>query len=624
MMQLTPYVLPPLRPEVTRDHLGRYKVPDPAGSGKTVVKTRCTTFAQKISDSASLSTWQKQQVALGLAMAPQLLGSIDLAKFDINADELPRELKAELNVAAEAAMDSSGANVKRERGTQLHYFTEALDVGYCTIDGIPLEYREECAAYLRLKDEAGLITPPEGVERILNVPEIGIVGTADRFPMYLPGDVAVVGDVKTGLRMKWLEWAMQLAMLSRADKMLEWNGPSEPYWVDAPKVNQQVGVVIYAPLDQAKAEIYLVDLDEGWRYVQLAQEVNAARNAGKGKGLYMPFDAAAWKAEAASIEFGDFKRTDDGLVEDVSAFAIAAPVDPAAPAAIEAPPFAVNSDTVAELDAELTTILEARDAAFEAYKAAGHKRRKKAMIQADELANVARDGELVASVLQTAIDAVVKAYGLEGNTDAPAASDPAPANDPEPEAAKSNQQMCVPCGGWFDADQFETDHGNVLHSVPGSGTAHATVKAATANGYTPDNYAITAVEGTIGEDLPTGTPVSVADDNPFADFVIEPPAAIDPATEAAITAIDASSPVLEVLQAVAVAHAAVWTPELQQRGLDRVEQYAATVHDALDQAATPADLVAVWNQFGPTGWSDSFTQYGKAVLVSKNTNQTGL
>lgn len=58
-------------------------------------------------------------IVQGLAAEePTLLAAVDLSQDD-------RQLRDVLTEVAEDAMDASGAHVARERGTQLHYFTEA-------------------------------------------------------------------------------------------------------------------------------------------------------------------------------------------------------------------------------------------------------------------------------------------------------------------------------------------------------------------------------------------------------------------------------------------------------------------------------------------------------------------
>jgi len=61
----------PARVEPSRDHYGRYLLPDPA-TGEERAWTRATTWARTLSDMTGLHKWECRMVARGITLRPDL------------------------------------------------------------------------------------------------------------------------------------------------------------------------------------------------------------------------------------------------------------------------------------------------------------------------------------------------------------------------------------------------------------------------------------------------------------------------------------------------------------------------------------------------------------------------
>lgn len=396
---LNHYDMPLLRPEPERDRFSRYVLPDPTDSGEVRSFTRATTMAKAISDEYNLTQWKRRTIVEGLKLAPELLDQIDFM-------EDPRELRATIEKVADEAHSATGADVARDRGTQLHYFTEAYDVGALTIAQIPDEYRNEIRAYAETMAAAGITIPPDMVERIyVNMAAGRIAGTADRGYVILPNGRRVVADVKTGkdLGYSWPEICMQLAIYANAEAIVSYDEHGAPVIEAAPEVDKAVGLVMHLPVDQGKCTLHLIDLSAGWAAVELASEVreyrsrrNLARLYGKndhlpdgqieptplpvryGDDSQAPEPAQKWhpvQEEGGRTSF----TTDPSRLNSVDAAKAAALSDPPTESSPEANSLELTpiDEAKRELDRTLAEIANLKDGWPKG------KRRTKAMIEAD-------------------------------------------------------------------------------------------------------------------------------------------------------------------------------------------------------------------------------------------------
>lgn len=585
-MILNQYPMPPLRPgQIIFDDLGRYVVPDPDSDNPNAVRhiQRTSDLVHSVSNTELLDKWQDRMIVQGLAVEPQLL-----ARVDLNQDK--RALKTNLQQIAAQAFTASGAEVRRERGSQLHYFIEAVLTQCATLEQIPPEYRDEVRAAITAHQAAGIEIGAVGtIERTLYNREADVCGTADLMPVRMPNGMYLVDDWKTGddLDWSWAEIAMQLAVYANADLMLEWDttGAGSWKWVPAPIVEKTVALVAHVPVDEKTCDIYQIDIERGWRGVKLALMVRDWYSE-PGK-VAVKLDPKKWAAAEPAL-------TGAGVLEGATFGADPFGPLPAEPGSFDGdnPATPVDEAGMSEIDrvrAELDGVKAEAANALEAWKAAGHKRRTKKMKQADELAEIAYDGEPVVAVFQNSIGALRDAYDLGA---------------PEPVTPEEAQMI---------ADHVdETSDATVAAAV-----AEPFNRAVTdANGQTwrpaADSQGYTANEeyakpGTVPFD-----PSPAPEGNPFAAMVQQ---AADPIMDA----IEAAQPTPEGMQLVwdSTRDPSMWAQAHTDRAQERIAEYEATVFDALDHCQTPADMSGVYENFAATGWSQRMTEHGHAVLANK-------
>lgn len=269
---------------IKRDRWGRYMLPDPE-TGQERSWTRVTTLAKTLSDQHGLQQWMKRMVVKGVAVRPDLIAGAAAASLDDK-----QTLDSIAKQAEEAAGAKSGANL----GTAFHTFTERVDRG-ATLAQIaaPAPLNADLADYVAKMRAAGLTVRPEYIERIVVVPSLGLAGTLDRLVAMRAAVALSVLDVKSGkdVSYSWLEIAIQEACYANATHM--WNPETGQYEL-MPEVDKHRGLVIHTPIGKAKAQVYGVNLIEGWKLAQVAKQVRDARSGAKSYAwLVEPDDAAA-------------------------------------------------------------------------------------------------------------------------------------------------------------------------------------------------------------------------------------------------------------------------------------------------------------------------------------------
>lgn len=268
------------RPEPKRDRYGRYILPDPE-TGKDRAWTRATTLAKAISDETALTRWKLRTALRGAVRRPALLDQVATTEPDD---------KATLDAITEKALEAGGAGDGAKHGTQVHAWTEHVDLGGSLTD-VPGEFRLDVRAYVATLNDAGVMVLPEYVERMVVNTKVDVVGTLDRL-VHLPDGRLVVADVKTAKNVHygWLDIAAQLAIYATADYLWNWEAEAwEPMPAD---LDMNWGLIMHVPAGAGECSLWTVDLAAGWEAAQLAARVRQAR--GK-RGLADPVDLAAWR-----------------------------------------------------------------------------------------------------------------------------------------------------------------------------------------------------------------------------------------------------------------------------------------------------------------------------------------
>lgn len=279
--------LPTLRPEPPRDRHGRYLLDGRAW-------TRATTVVGTLKDLNGLIGWKRRMVLQGAALHPELLADVPELAADIEAAgddwKAAKEAKAALDAVCDQAADVAGANRGSTNGTDAHTLSEWADAGRLdeVVHLATGSQLDDLRAYLTAMDGAGIIRPPEYIERIVINRTVESAGTLDRL-VRLPDGRLLVADLKSQQTVDfgWLEICCQLAQYAHADHMIGPDGQLEPMPAD---LDQTVGLVMHAPVGAARCDLYLVDLITGWEAAQVAHRVRQLR--AESKALGVPYRAA--------------------------------------------------------------------------------------------------------------------------------------------------------------------------------------------------------------------------------------------------------------------------------------------------------------------------------------------
>lgn len=304
---------------------GRYALPDPV-TGSKRTWTRATTMAETLSDLYSLNMWRIRMVLIGLARFPDLL--TELQEIDGTGEQGkldPKIHKDILNRIGGKAQSLAGAKVPAGWGTKMHGWIERLSRDEIVLADVEDKYRDEVTAWTAAMQEADLSAVPHLIERRVVIPMYGTAGTFDqvcrvhrsrsirlgnRIIRLNAGD-HIIGDVKSGrdLDYAWGEISIQTSLYAHGardvGKVAVWNPDAEHddgtpgawEWEDigipAKSIRTDVAVIMHVPVQRndgpAECTLYWIDLEEGWKAVQLCE---AVRDWRKAKGLHMPFSIA--------------------------------------------------------------------------------------------------------------------------------------------------------------------------------------------------------------------------------------------------------------------------------------------------------------------------------------------
>lgn len=228
----------------------------PADGGKPVAYTRVSTLAKTLDDKTALTKWMQRQVVIGLGRRPDLVAKASAVTND-------KELNSIVKEAESAAESSRAANV----GTAIHGWTERVDEGIA-ISEFPVEYRDDLAAYRETMQGIRVIA----TEVFVVTDEVQAAGTFDRL-VQLPDGRIMVADIKTGRNEPDypLGATTQIAIYSRGHKYTHENGRTKH--LPSIGVDQNHGLLIHLPAGTGTCNLYLLDLNTGWKLARVAANV---------------------------------------------------------------------------------------------------------------------------------------------------------------------------------------------------------------------------------------------------------------------------------------------------------------------------------------------------------------
>jgi hypothetical protein len=288
---------------------GRYRLPNRDGSAKKGGWTRATNLASAISDTKALGDWECRMVLLGVREAllslevyedPMQGGTIyGINGTDLHAlmtmpveDMTPAELRGQLMTLVGKFKVLAKAELGATRGNLAHQMVEHHHAGLPAADGTPQEALDKLPSYVSRLQVHKLEALPGMQERQVMVESLGACGTLDNILRDLLRDHVepefsdFIADLKTQKRFwSWLEIACQLALYAHGDAM--WN-PRAGRWEDMPPVNQEIALVAWMPWEHPsgnpEVDMYEVDIEKGWRALQVAHEAYGLRAEAKRKG----------------------------------------------------------------------------------------------------------------------------------------------------------------------------------------------------------------------------------------------------------------------------------------------------------------------------------------------------
>ena len=255
---------------VRRNGRGAYLV-CPPGTSKPVGYSRATSISSLLDDTGFLKDWGQRMTALGLAGRPDL--------FDALKNQDPTDTTA-INSICRAALEASGANLRRDLGTLIHTYFErsCIDPTFET----PEPYAADIAAIHAAISAAGYRLRPEFSEMVLVLDEHRIAGTADSVLERISDGALFIADLKTGRTLHPLNHSIQLAIYARADAIYR-QGPatdgSEDVRLPMPEVSQETAIIIHCQPESAHCDLHELDIAAGAEALDVCIDVREWRKA---------------------------------------------------------------------------------------------------------------------------------------------------------------------------------------------------------------------------------------------------------------------------------------------------------------------------------------------------------
>jgi hypothetical protein len=255
----------------------------PPGGGKPVGYQRVTTFIKCLDDTAGLDLWKQRNVAMGLAVRPDLLLAVSsLAPGVLQENDADKKA---LNGICKEAMEAAGSSSRATIGTALHRITERIDRGE-TVDILPV-VAADVEAYKRATARFEWLH----IERMTVNDELQVAGTPDRIAL-VDGQPTVV-DLKTGTSLWPGSHAMQMGVYANSDLYNIATAERTPLDVRLDKA-----LVIHLPAGTGRCELVWVDIAAGWEAAQLAVMVRDWR---KRRDLVEPYTPAPDRPDFAGL-----------------------------------------------------------------------------------------------------------------------------------------------------------------------------------------------------------------------------------------------------------------------------------------------------------------------------------
>jgi len=241
-----------------RDRWGRPLIVPPGG-GKAIAYTRVSTLAKTLDDQSGLMLWKQRQTAKGIARRADLYALAKAAGDDTRA----------MSDVVKQAMDAADSSAAANKGTAVHSFCEAVDLGH-DIE-IPHEYAADIAAYRKATAALDVVL----AEQFVVCDALTAAGSFDRL-VRLPDGRSVIADIKTGKDAAKYATATAAQCAVYANSQL-YNADTDQR-TDLPgDIDRTFGLLIHLPIGAGECHIHKLDLTFGYQWAEVAAEVREWR-----------------------------------------------------------------------------------------------------------------------------------------------------------------------------------------------------------------------------------------------------------------------------------------------------------------------------------------------------------
>lgn len=272
-----------------KKHNDHYYLTDPR-TGEADHFQRVSTLKEMPADMFHISQWRQRNIAIGVATSDSLRARV-----------LRDPSTAVLNDICEDAHDEAGGNVASELGTDIHDYSEKVDLGDPL--AVPEEWRGRLAEYTKALADLHITVLPEMIERCMLSTRYEVAGRFDRVVRLADGTYAVA-DLKTGKSLSSRkEFAIQTAIYADGfNTNGVWDEVKQAWHDPGFKVREDFGLIIWLPAKGKGCKVKPVRLDVGRQGADLAAEVRAWRKSSV-TGVDLPLDAIPVPEQASLIEW---------------------------------------------------------------------------------------------------------------------------------------------------------------------------------------------------------------------------------------------------------------------------------------------------------------------------------
>lgn len=274
---------------ICRDGRGSPRIILPDGK-KVLSYSRASSYGDALDDKSNLIAWSQANALRGAIAEPRLLERFG----DVDDGWVTQEAKDGAKRVIEDLARAGGSEVKADKGTNVHNWTELLDRGEHDLtqllEQIPDEHYADLMAYAWVTEDFHHLQ----VEQFCVLDSHKVAGTPDRVTL-MPGmpcpvcELEVyIWDLKTGRVSFAQKMAVQLAIYSRSStyRQVEKEGLAYAEREPLPEVCQHRGVILNLPAGSGKADLYWIDIEAGWHAVE--NEIPAVK-AWRKRDVLTPF-----------------------------------------------------------------------------------------------------------------------------------------------------------------------------------------------------------------------------------------------------------------------------------------------------------------------------------------------